>query len=233
MGHLPISGLDIAVGAVLLVSALLALMRGFVQETLSIAAWAGAAFGAIYGLPYARPTARRLIPLDWAADAAAAVVLFLAILFTLSLVINMLAGRVKRSGFNPLDRSLGFVFGLVRGAVILCVGLIITDWLVTPDRRPDWMRAAKSLPMMEFGAGALKGLLPRSFQHAGDAAKDAAAKLEEAAETRRTLERLTQPEPRSAARGKPGEQPASETDEIGKKVEELLKDGTDTPGAPR
>jgi hypothetical protein len=103
MAQLPLNGLDLAVAIVLIISALLACMRGFVQETLSIGAWVGASFGSLYALPYVQPTARRLIPLDWAADTAAVIVLFLAILFMLSLVINMLAGKVKRSGFNPLD----------------------------------------------------------------------------------------------------------------------------------
>ncbi len=235
MAGLPINGLDLAVGIILLISALLAFMRGFVQETLSIGAWAGAVFGSLYGLQYVQPTARQLIPLDWAADAVAVAVLFIAILFALSLIINLIAGHVRRSGFNPFDRSLGFVFGLARGGVILCVGLIICDWLVTPSKRPDWMRSAKTLPLMEVGAEGLKSLLPRSFQRAGDAAKDAAAKVEEAAETKRALDRLTQPQPR-ATRAKSGD--GTETsgpgaDEIGKKVEELLQNSTDKPGSER
>ena len=235
MSGLPINGLDLAVGIVLLISALLAFMRGFVQETLSIGAWAGAVFGSLYGFKFVQPTARKLIPLDWAADAAAVVVLFLAILFVLSLIINLIAGHVRRSGFNPFDRSLGFVFGLVRGGVILCVGLIICDWLITPDKRPDWMRGAKTLPLMETGAEGLKSLLPRTFQRAGDAAKDAAAKVDQAAETKRALDRLTQPQPR-AARGKGGdgmEKSGAGTDEIGKKVEELLQNSADKPGSER
>jgi membrane protein required for colicin V production len=230
--NLPINGLDLAVGIVLLISALLAFLRGFVQEVLSIAAWVGASFGALYGLRYVQPTARRLIPLDWAADTAAMVVLFLAILFVLSIVITLVSRSVKRSALNPLDRSLGFVFGLLRGAVILCVAVIICDWLVTPDRRPDWMQTAKTLPLMENGANALKSLLPRTFQRAGDAAKDAAAKVDEAAEARRTLQRLTEPTPKRAGSGKTTTAtPQPGDDEIGRKVEELLKNSSSQPEA--
>jgi membrane protein required for colicin V production len=227
MSDLPVNGLDLAVGIILLVSALLAFMRGFVQETLSVAAWIGASFGAIYGLKYVQPTARRMIPLDWAADLAGMVVLFLAILLVLSVLINLISRSVQRSALNPLDRSLGFVFGLVRGGVILCVALIICDWLVTPDSRPDWMRTAKTLPLMETGAETLKGLLPGTFQRANDAAKDAAAKLDEAAETAQTLKRLTEPMPKRAGSGKAQVETAKPTaDEIGRKVEELLQSTT-------
>jgi membrane protein required for colicin V production len=229
MPHLPVNGLDLAVAIVLLISALLAFMRGFVQETLSIAAWIGASFGSLYGLQFVRPTARRLIPIDWAADAAAMIVLFLAILFTLSILINLISRTVQRSALNPLDRSLGFVFGLVRGGVILCIGLIICDWLMAPDQRPDWMKSAKTLPLMEGGADRLKGLLPHTFQRAGDAAKDAAAKVNEAAEAKRTLERLTEPVPQRAGHDQHGAEvvpasvPKATADEIGQKVEELLQ----------
>src|SRR5690348_9186449 len=123
MSSLPINGLDLTVGLVLLISALLAFLRGFVQETLSVGAWIGATFGALYGVRYVHPYAREVIPLDWAADAAATVVLFLLILFVLSIATNMIAQTVQRSSLNPLDRSLGFLFGIMRGAVILCVAL--------------------------------------------------------------------------------------------------------------
>ena len=201
MSSLPINGLDLTVGLVLLISALLAFMRGFVQETLSIGAWIGALFGALYGTRFVHPFARKIIPLDWAADAAATVVLFLVILFLLSIVTNMVARTVQRSTLNPLDRSLGFLFGLLRGAVILCVALIIVDWLMKADDRPEWMRTAKTMPLLEDGADILKSVVPRSFQRAEDAAKDAAAKVNEAAEMKRTLDRLNAPVPTGSDKG--------------------------------
>lgn len=195
MSSLPINGLDLTVGVVLLISALLAFLRGFVQETLSVGAWIGATFGALYGVRYVHPYAREIIPLDWAADAAATTVLFLLILFVLSIATNMVARTVQRSALNPLDRSLGFVFGIVRGAVILSVALIISDWLMKADDRPLWMKSAKTLPLLEDGASVLKAMIPQSFQRAEDTAKDAAAKINEAAEMKRTLDHLTAPTP--------------------------------------
>jgi membrane protein required for colicin V production len=197
MGDLPINGLDLAVGIVLLISALLAFMRGFVHEVLSIAAWIGAVAAAIYGLPFARPLAQSLIPYSWAADAAAAIVIFLVVLFGLSIVTNALARTIQKSAFNNLDRSLGFVFGLARALVILGVGLVITDWLTERDR-PIWVAKAKTLPVIELAADAMKAVLPPSFMAAGDAAKDGAVKANQALEAKETLERLIQPTPAKA-----------------------------------
>ena len=85
---------------------------------------------------------------------------------------------------------------------------------------------------METGAEALKGLLPRTFQRAGDAAKDAAAKVDQAVETRRTLELLTEPTPRrGGAKAIPAEGPQPGADEIGRKVEELLQKNAAQPEA--
>jgi membrane protein required for colicin V production len=195
MDSIPINGLDLAVIVVLLVSALLAFMRGFVHEILSIGAWVGAALTALYGLPLAQPLARKTIPIDWAADAAAAVVLFLIALLVLSLITNALSKTVQASALNNLDRSLGFVFGLARAGVILSILLIAADWLMDKTARPAWIEKAKTLPAIELGADVLKDLLPDSFMAAEDAAKEAAGTAKDALELKQTLERLTQPTP--------------------------------------
>jgi len=241
MSSIPINGLDLTVGIILLISALLAFWRGFVQETLSIGAWVGAGFGALYGVRFVQGFFRSFIPLDWAADAVAVVALFLVILFILSLITNAISRQVQRSTLNPLDRSLGFLFGLVRGAVIVCVAMVIGQWLMKPDERPEWMQTAKTLPALEGGADVLKSLVPRSFQRAEDTAKDAASKIDQAAEMKRTLDRLTAPAPagsgdggskigKDAAPAAPG--PGSLEDLIGQKVQEI-DTKTSTNGAPR
>ena len=192
MDSLPINGLDLAVGIVLLISALLAFMRGFVHEVLSVAAWVGAVLAAIHGLPFARPIARGIIPIEWAADAVASVLIFLAVLLALSIVTNAVSRTIQKSALNNLDRSLGFVFGLARALAILGVGLIITDWLTTASR-PIWMTRAKTLPIIELSADGLKAVLPATFMAAGDAAKDGAAKINKAVEAKQTLDRLNLP----------------------------------------
>jgi membrane protein required for colicin V production len=197
MDNLPINGLDLAVGIVLLVSALLAFMRGFVHEVLSIVAWVGAVLAAIYGLVFVRPFARGIIPIDWAADAAAAVVIFLLVLLALSILTNAVARSIQKSALNNLDRSLGFVFGLARALVILGTGLIITDWL-TNSGRPQWMARAKTLPVIELASDGLKAILPETFMAGEHAAKDGAAKIEKVIDAKETLERLTRPTPQSA-----------------------------------
>lgn len=208
MDNLPINGLDLAVGIVLLISALLAFMRGFVHEVLSIAAWVGAVLAAVHGLPFVRPLARGIIPIDWAADAAAAVLIFLAVLLALSILTNAVARSIQKSALNNLDRSLGFVFGLARALVILGIGLVITDWL-TNAQRPTWVRYAKTLPVIEIASDGLKAVLPDHFMAAGDAAKEGAAKINKALDAKETLDRLNIPTPNTPDAGKSADKPES------------------------
>jgi membrane protein required for colicin V production len=195
MQGLPVNGLDLAVGAVLLISALIAFMRGFVHEVLSIAAWVGAVAAVIYGFPFIQPHARDLISINWAADAAAAVGIFLIVLLILSIATHAVARVIQKSALNNLDRTLGFVFGIARGVVILAIGLVITDWL-TERKRPAWIETAKTLPVIEMAASGLISVLPSSFIPAAVAPRPAALiKAEETINSAQTLERLNRPTP--------------------------------------
>jgi membrane protein required for colicin V production len=193
MQGLPVNGLDLAVGAILLISALIAFIRGFVHEVLSIAAWIGAVAAVIYGFPFVQPRARDLIPINWAADAAAAVAIFLIVLLILSIATHAVARAIQKSALNNLDRSLGFVFGIARAVVILAVGLIITDWL-TERERPRWIQTAKTLPVIEMAAEGLISVLPPSFMPPALTPRPAALlKAEEAINTAKMLQRLNRP----------------------------------------
>jgi membrane protein required for colicin V production len=203
MESLSINVLDMVAVAVLILSAILAFFRGFVHEVLSITAWVGAALAALYGLPYVRPKAHELISIPVAADAAAAIVLFLVVLLILSIITRAISKQVQDSTLNSLDRSLGFLFGLVRGAVILSLAYVVMSWAVPdPQGRPDWIRTARSTPLMESGGNVLRSLMPDSLVAGEDRARTAATEAKEATEqaieAKRTFDRLTQPRPDGA-----------------------------------
>ncbi|MDH5749729.1 MAG: CvpA family protein [Rhodospirillales bacterium] len=126
---------DIGVAAVLLISAFLAYSRGFVHEVLSVGGWVGATFAAIYGFPYVKPYAREYIETVLFADIAAGAILFILSLVILSLITRGISSRVKDSSLNELDRSLGFLFGIARGAILVCLVYIAAEWLI-PAPKP-------------------------------------------------------------------------------------------------
>ena len=197
MDALPINGLDLAVVIVLSISAVLAFMRGFVHEVLSVAAWIGGILSVVYGVPELRHFARDFIANDLIADIATSVVIFLSVLVVLSILTKMLSKSIQASALNNLDRSLGFVFGLLRGAVILAAALLILDWIIDTGERPDWVRSAKTLPVIEGTADFLQSLAPESFMAAEDAAKEASDTAKDAMDLKETFDKLTQPPPGS------------------------------------
>ena len=197
MAELPFTVLDIAIGVVLLLSGALAFVRGFVQEVLAVGAWIGAIAAAVFGFPFARPFARDLIAHELAADAAAGVAIFVVALVVLSLLTRALSDRVKDSALNALDRSLGFVFGLLRGAVLVCLAYIAVAWLVVPEKQPSWLRDARAMPLIEWGADQLRSLVPSEAKKAGgDAADDARDQARKVLETERLLRDIMSPEPK-------------------------------------
>lgn len=191
--------LDIIVIGVILLSGLFAFARGFVKEALSVAAWVGAAFAALYALPYAAPVTERFLPKGPVADAAAGLGVFLVALVALSLVTSAIAGRVKESSLSAIDRALGLIFGLVRGLVLVCLLYIALSWALPPGRQqqPGWIADAKTLPLLANGAERLRALVPAAYRSKAQAGLEdtrrAAEQMNEAASAMRALSTPRQP----------------------------------------
>ncbi|KAF0136873.1 MAG: hypothetical protein FD153_1854 [Rhodospirillaceae bacterium] len=190
---------DIVVGLVMLLSGLIGFMRGFVHEILGIAAWGGAVFAALYGLVWARPFARDLIPLTWAADAAAVVVIFLVTLLVLSMLFRAVAHMLRTSLFSSLDCSLGFLFGLARGALVVSLAYLLVESLMQPTDHPS------SLFLMQHGAALIRAVVPDELS--GKARSTTAAAVErvrQMKEAEKTYQQLSNPLPvRRAPDGQP------------------------------
>ena len=64
------------------------------------------------------------------------------------------------TAFSPIDRTLGFVFGLARGVFLVCLAYLLIAMALPPADWPPWLRDAKSGPYLNEGADLLKGFLP-------------------------------------------------------------------------
>ncbi len=107
---------DVIVIGVIGFSTLIAFLRGFVREVLTVGSWIGAAIVTIYGFPLLRGRFESWISSKLAADIAGGIGLFLVTLVVLSVLSHMIARIVRGSALTAVDRSLGLLFGLVRGA---------------------------------------------------------------------------------------------------------------------
>jgi membrane protein required for colicin V production len=150
---------DYAVLAVLGLSATIGIWRGFVREVFALAAWiaAGLAVMLFAGdvavwLPagFATPLVRTVI---------AVIVLFVAVLMAVSLGGLLISKLARAVGLSLADRTLGGVFGIARGALILLV-LVLAAGLTALPKERFWREAKLSAPL-ETAALAVKPYLPR------------------------------------------------------------------------
>ena len=152
--------IDILVIGTLLISGAFAYARGFVHEVLSIAGWVGAVFATLYGTPVLENFTLQFIEDPFIATMATGISVFIATLVILSITTRRISHGVKESALGPLDRALGFLFGLLRGAAIVALVWIGYAWMVPTDEQPEWIYEARTVPLIIQGADMLKALAP-------------------------------------------------------------------------
>ena len=200
MNSLSANFVDLAVIGVMLISALLAFGRGLVREVLSIGAWVAAALAALWGFPYAKDIARKYISITILADVVTATAIFLVTLIVCAAISHAIARNVRGSTFGALDRSLGLLFGLLRGAVLICFAYLLFTWAVPNEAdQPTVIKEARSRPLIASGADILRSLLPQgALDRGAAAAADVQRQLEEQTK-QQMLKGIDQPAPKPAA----------------------------------
>jgi membrane protein required for colicin V production len=118
--------------ALIVLSAVLAFARGFVRESLSIIGWIVAAIAGFYFAPMIEPLMREIPYLRDVIGTncelgllAGFAVAFAVALILIAFITPLLAGAVQNSALGPIDQGLGFLFGIVRGVLLVVIGLIV------------------------------------------------------------------------------------------------------------
>ena len=154
------SYLDLAVITVVLISGMLALLRGFTREVLAILSWVAAAAAAYFFYPLALPYIKPYVSKDEIALAASVASVFFVALIAVSLVTVKLSDVILDSKVGALDRTLGFLFGAVRGALLAVVAFVFYSWLVPETNQPEWVKDARAKPFLTAGGEKLREMLP-------------------------------------------------------------------------
>ncbi|MCD8562823.1 MAG: CvpA family protein [Alphaproteobacteria bacterium] len=208
--------IDILVGLVLFLSALISFLRGFIREVLTIFGTVGALAAAYYTGPTLEPLMRGwlgvkegepapelfdIIPYTILAQIMAYGSVFLIVLIVLSIISHILAETARKIGLGAIDRTLGVIFGLARGFVILALIYIPLKLFAGPERIDNWFEGSKTHLYIDLGATWITDLLPENTLETGDVAPSES-------EAREKLEKMKLLNPESA-----------------KKIEESLKNG--------
>jgi membrane protein required for colicin V production len=161
---MPITLLDIVLIVVMLVSGLLAMVRGFLREVLSITAWVLAAAATLYSYSKLLPYAKQYFNNDIVAAIAVVGGVFLVTLLVVSVLTIRLSDMVLDSRVGALDRTLGFLFGLARGLIIVVVAYQFFIWLVPDRSQPEWVKGAKSRVVLAGTGQWLLSMLPENAE---------------------------------------------------------------------
>ncbi len=155
--------LDLIVLGAVALSALLAAVRGFTREVLSIASWVAAAVAAWSFHPLLLPFVKQHVKQDTIALVIAIAAIFLVTLVIVSLITARISDFVLDSRIGALDRTLGLAFGAARGLLLAVVGYLLWTTLVPETRQPDWVRDAKTKPLLESSGKTLLAMLPQDI----------------------------------------------------------------------
>jgi membrane protein required for colicin V production len=159
---MPFQLLDFILFGIMLVSGILALARGFTRELLSLIAWISAAVATYFALQQ-KPLLDMVMPYvekPLLAQIAVGTVVFLVVLILVSIISVKVSDRVVDSAVGAFDRSLGFLYGLARGLVLVSVAYLFYGSLQPPDNQEDWIRNAQSLPVVRGISEFIVGFLP-------------------------------------------------------------------------
>lgn len=168
---------DIIVGVIILISAAIAFLRGFIREVLTIAGVVGGVLAAIFLGPRLAPLFRGwfgveegkapeklfdMVPMDVAADATAYAVIFIIFVIAISVLSHFIASGVKAMGLGPVDRTLGVIFGVVRGFVLLGLFYLPFHLMMKEESKKELFAESRTHYLIEDVADVLTGMLPDS-----------------------------------------------------------------------
>lgn len=155
---------DLAVLVIVAFSGMLGFLRGMVREVLGLAAWVGAGLVAILLNQQSQDFLHRFIPNPDIMLPVAFLLPFLVVLIVLSLLARLLGGAVRKSALGGLDRTLGLVFGLARGAALMVAAYLIAGAFEPVDHWPDQVLEARTLPSIYLGAAWVVQRLPEEYR---------------------------------------------------------------------
>ena len=135
--------IDIIILVIVAISALIGVFRGLVKEALSLASWFAAILaGTLFSAQLAdlmenlinNPSLRRI---------AAFALLFIVVIFAGTLISNMVSKLTEAAGLKGADRTLGGLFGVLRGIIIVLVIILVGTQFDISER---WFEGSRMVP---------------------------------------------------------------------------------------
>jgi len=177
--------IDIAVAIIVLISAFISFLRGFIREVLTIAGIIGGLAAAYFFGPMLTPIFKNwfgvpatlesadsetqeipklfdLVPMDLVATISAYAAIFVIFVIIISIISHLTAGAVKALGLGPVDRTFGVIFGITRAIILLGLLYLPFHLLMSQDTKTGLFEESRTHLYIEKTAIFLAGFLPNS-----------------------------------------------------------------------
>jgi membrane protein required for colicin V production len=161
---------DYSIIAILVLSVIISLIRGFVREVISLLTWIAAFWVAFHFSSAFTPVVAKYISTKSIQTPVAFAILFIATLIA-GAIFNYVVGLfVDKTGLSGTDRMLGMVFGVARG-VLLIAALLLAGSLLTKMPEMSWWKESRLIPHFKAIESWIHGFLPESFNKQFEQAK--------------------------------------------------------------
>lgn len=196
--------IDLIICAIILISALVAFFRGFIREVLTILGVVGGlaaayAFGGNLAPFYSdlmgveAPSAENeeverfmgILPYPVLAEILGYITVFFLVVIILSIISHFLSKFVENVGMGMVDRTVGVLFGIARGIILLGVVYLPIHMFVEKEDKDEWFQESRTIVYVEWTADWLTSFLPEDFVE-----ENAQEKIDETRETLKKLEIL-------------------------------------------
>jgi membrane protein required for colicin V production len=141
-------------------SAFLAMLRGFTREILSIMSWGLGALAALLMYTQGQDYIPSLLGSKFASAVIVCVGIFVIVVIIVHLVTAHLSDRILDSRVGAIDRTLGFIFGLGRGFLIVVIAFELAVLYKPKGEMPDWVKGAQTIESIENTRNFIKNLIP-------------------------------------------------------------------------
>lgn len=161
--HIPsdVNWVDYAILALIGFSVLMGIIRGFVREALSLVTWVTAlVLGVVYFEPLSEMFTSK-IPMVGLRLILAFAIIVLSTLIVGGIISHLIARLIKFTGFGATDRFVGVLFGFVRGAVVVAIGIMVV--LPTPLVKDKLWQQSTLIPRIQPLSVWMRSKVPDDF----------------------------------------------------------------------
>lgn len=158
---MPNTAVDIVVILIILISACLAFVRGFIREALALGTWLLAIYLGFTQYQLATPYVQDKIDNPMMRDFVGGLIIFGLVMLVLVPIGFYVRTFIKGDQITSVDRSFGFVFGAARGFLLLSIFYLIISWLMPEEKQPAWLKEANTRPVLVYGADIIRSVIPQ------------------------------------------------------------------------